>query len=394
MEVTNMSIQTIRLAQSCALEARLAAEEFHAAVAQPNMELVIFFCSSEYDLDVLAEEINRLFAGVQVVGCTTAGEIGPAGYRTHSLSGASFPAGSCVAVSGLLDCLSRFNIARGHDFAQTLLQRLESKVSAANSGNTFAFMLIDGMSIREEPVTHALQYALGKIPLFGGSAGDDMKFAKAHVFSDGRFHSDSTVLILINTSLPFKIFKTQHFVSTDERLVVTEADPARRIVHEINGLSAAAEYARLVGVDVHELNSMSFAVSPVVVMIDGTDYVRSIQKANDDGNLAFYCAIEEGLVLRVAHGVDLVNNLEQTFDKIREEIGPPQLVFGCDCILRNLEISQNGLKDRVGEIFMRNNTIGFCSYGEQFRGVHVNQTLTGCAIGAAPESADTGVRDD
>ena len=43
---------------------------------------------------------------------------------------------------------------------------------------------------------------------------------------------------------------------------------------------------------------------------------------------------------------------------------------------------------------MRNNTIGFSSYGEQFRGVHVNQTLTGCAIGAAPESADTGVRDD
>jgi hypothetical protein len=394
MEVANMSIQTIRLAHSCALEARLAAEEFHAAVAQPNMELVIFFCSSEYDLNVLAEEINRLFAGVQVVGCTTAGEIGPAGYRTHSLSGASFPAGSCVAVNGLLDSLSQFDIARGHDFAQSLLQRLESKVSGASSDNTFAFMLIDGMSIREEPVTHALQYALGKIPLFGGSAGDDMKFTKTHVYSEGRFHSDSTVLVLINTSLPFKIFKTQHFVSTDERLVVTEADPARRIVHEINGLSAAAEYARLVGVDVHELNSMSFAVSPVVVMIDGTDYVRSIQKANDDGNLAFFCAIEEGLVLRVAHGVDLVNNLEQTFDKIREEIGPPQLVFGCDCILRNLEISQNGLKDRVGEIFMRNNTIGFCSYGEQFRGVHVNQTLTGCAIGAAPEAADTGARDD
>jgi hypothetical protein len=383
-----MSIQNIRMAQSCATEARQAVEEFHAAVAQPNMELVIFFCSSEYDLDVLAAEMNRIFAGIQVLGCTTAGEIGAAGYRTHSLSGACFPAGSCVAVSGLLDRLSQFDIARGHGFAQTLLQRLESRVSGASPYNTFAFMLIDGMSVREEPVTHALQYALGKIPLFGGSAGDDLKFAKTHVYSDGLFHSDSTVLILINTSLPFKIFKTQHFVSTDERerMVVTEADPARRIVNEINGLPAAAEYARLVGVDVHELNSMRFAASPVVVMIDGTDYVRSIQKANADGSLTFYCAIEEGLVLRAAHGVDLVNNLEQAFDKIREEIGPPQLVFGCDCILRNLEISQNGLKDRVGEIFRRNNTIGFSSYGEQYHGIHVNQTLTAIAIGTAPES--------
>jgi hypothetical protein len=349
------------------------------------MELVIFFCSSEYDLDVLAAEICRLFAGVQVVGCTTAGEIGPTGYQQHSLSGASFPAGSCVAVSGLLDRLGQFDIARGYDFAQTLLQRLESKAPDASQDNSFAFMLIDGLSIREEMVAHALQYGLGKIPLFGGSAGDDLKFEKTRVYSDGNFHSDSAALILINTTLPFKIFKTQHFVSTDKRLVVTEADPAKRIVKEINGLPAAEEYARLVGVDMRDLNHMLFAALPVVVMIDGTDYVRSIQKANPDGSLTFFCAIEEGLVFRVAHGVDLVNNLEQTFDKIREEIGPPQLVIVCDCILRNLEVTQNDLKDLVGEVFRHNNTIGFSSYGEQYHGVHVNQTLTGIAIGAAPE---------
>ena len=387
-----MSVQHIRMAQSCAMETRQAVEEFHAAMAQPNMELVVFFCSSEYDLDVLAAEMNRLFAGIQVVGCTTAGEIGPAGYHQHSLSGASFPAGSCVAVSGRLDHLSQFDIARGHDFVQTLLQRLESRVPQAGPDNSFAFMLIDGLSLREEPVAHALQYALGKIPLIGGSAGDDQRFAKTFVYSDGRFHSDSAALILINTSLPFRVFKTQHFVPTDKRLVVTEADPAKRIVKEINGLPAAEEYARLVGIDVHELNPMRFAASPVVVMIGGTDYVRSIQKANADGSLTFFCAIEDGVVLRVAHGVDLVNNLEQTFDKIRAEIGQPQLVFGCDCILRNLEIIQNGLKDRVEEILQRNNTIGFSSYGEQFYGVHINQTLTGIAIGTAPEPIRT-VRD-
>lgn len=381
-----MSVQHVRMAQSCATEAHQAVQEFHAKVAQPDSELVVFFCSSEYDLDVLAAEMCRLFAEIQVVGCTTAGEIGPAGYHRHSLSGVSFPAGSCTAVSGMLDGLSEFAIARGHDFAQVLLQRLESKAPEADSDNSFALLLIDGLSIREEPVAHALQHALGKIMLVGGSAGDDLKFAKTCVYINGHFHSDCAALILISTSLPFKIFKTQHFIPTDERLVVTEADPARRIVKEINGLPAAAEYARLVGVDVHDLNAIRFAASPVVVMIDGTDYVRSIQKANADGSLTFLCAIEEGLVLRVAHGVALVNNLEQAFDKIRAEIGPPQLVFGCDCILRNLEVSQNGLKDRVGEIFRRNNTIGFSSYGEQFHGIHVNQTLTGVAIGVAPES--------
>lgn len=376
-----MNNQTIRTAQSCATDARLAVQEFHAAVAQADMSLVIFFCSSAYDLNVLATEMSRLFPGIQVVGCTTAGEFGPAGYRTHSLSGASFEAGCCVAVSGLLDNLSQFDISRGNHFGQTLLQQLESKAPQADAKNSFALLLIDGLSIREEPVTHALQHTLGDLTLFGGSAGDDLKFSKTSVYLGGRFYSDSAVLVLIHTSLPFKIFKTQHFVATEKRLVVTEADPVRRVVKEINGLPAAEEYARLSGVEVAELNSLHFADSPVVVMIDGTDYVRSIQKVNPDGSLTFFCAIEEGLVLRVAHGVDIVKNLQQTFDKLHEEIGSPQLVLGFDCILRNLEATRGGLKEVIGEIFKRNNAIGFSSYGEQFHAVHVNQTLTGIAIG-------------
>ncbi|TAN66506.1 MAG: FIST domain containing protein [Methylobacter sp.] len=373
----------IRMFQSRATDAKLAAQEFYAAVAQQDMALVVFFCSSEYDLDLLAEEMQRLFAGVQVIGCTTAGEIGPAGYCQHSLSGVSFPKASCVAVSGLLNQLSEFDITKGHDFAQNLLQRLESKAPNASPEHSFALLLIDGMSGREERVAHALQYALGKITLFGGSAGDDQKFAKTYVYSNGGFHTDSAALVLVNTSLPFKIFKTHHFVSTDERFVVTEADPVKRIVKEINGLPAATEYARLVGVDVTEFNAKDFAFPSVVVKIGGTDYVRSIQKANTDGSLTFYCAIETGLVLRVAHGVNLVDNLEQTFDAVRAKIGPTQLVLGCDCILRNLEVAKNGLTGRVMEIFRRNNTIGFSSYGEQFRGIHNNQTFTGCAFGSA-----------
>jgi len=379
--------------QSRATDAKLAVQEFHTAVAQQDMALVVFFCSSEYALDLLAAEMQRLFAGVQVIGCTTAGEIGPAGYCQHSLSGVSFPEASCVAVSGLLDQLSEFDITKGHDFAQSLLQRLESKASNSSPDHSFALLLIDGMSGREERVAHALQYTLGKITLFGGSAGGDQKFAKTYVYSNGNFHTDSAALVLVNTALPFKIFKTHHFVSTDERFVVTEADPAKRIVKEINGLPAATEYARLVGVAINEFNSKDFAFPSVVVKIGGTDYVRSIQKANADGSLTFYCAIETGLVLRVAHGVNLVANLEQTFDAIRTEIGSTQLVLGCDCILRNLEVSKNGLKDHVMEIFQRNNTIGFSSYGEQFRGIHNNQTFTGCAFGSA-SGIETEMHDD
>ena len=45
-------------AQSRAIEALQAVREFHAEVVQPDKALVVFFCSSDYDLELLASEIN------------------------------------------------------------------------------------------------------------------------------------------------------------------------------------------------------------------------------------------------------------------------------------------------------------------------------------------------
>lgn len=370
-----------RRAHSRASEARQAAREFHAGVIQPDMALVIFFCSSAYDLAALADELKCLFGEVPLVGCTTAGEIGPGGYCGHSLSGVSFSSTVCVAAVDRYPQLQNFNMAQGQAFAKGLVERLGGLSPAVSSANTFALLLIDGLSVREEPVVYTLQSVLGNIPLCGGSAGDDLKFVSTWIFHDGAFHNDSALLVLISTPLPFRIFKTQHFISENERLVVTEADATHRIVKEINGLPAAGEYARVLGVAVEDLTPERFAETPIVVVIDGTDYVRSIQKANPDGSLTFYCAIEEGLVLRVARGVDILANLQQAFEHVQEEIGPLQLCIGCDCILRNLELVRKQLTEKTGELFDRHNTIGFSTYGEQYGGVHVNQTFTGIAIG-------------
>ena len=43
-----------------------------------------------------------------------------------------------------------------------------------------------------------------------------------------------------------------------------------------------------------------------MVRLGGAEYVRSIQKANPDGSLSFYCAIDEGLVLTLSEGRDLL----------------------------------------------------------------------------------------
>ena len=376
----------VRRGHSRAWAAVAAVRELHAAIVQPNMALAVFFCSGEYDLDLLAAEMAAAFGATPVVGCTTAGEFGPAGYLEHSLSGFSLSADAFVAVSGCLDDLQHFEFSRGQRFIEERLRELAVRAPHANADNSFALQLIDGLSVREEPVTRAFQQILGAIPLVGGSAGDGLRFERTRVYCSGQFRADSAVLVVVTTPQPIKPFMTQHFAATARRVVVTAADVGQRIVCEIDGRPAAVAYADLVGVATDNLDPQRFAASPMVVVIGGVSYVRSISKALPDGSLKFFCAIDEGMVLRIADATDLVANLEQALAAVHGEIGEPQLIIGCDCILRRLEIIQSGAVDRVADLLTRNHAVGFATYGEQYRGVHVNQTFTGIAIGGAPEA--------
>jgi hypothetical protein len=373
----------IRIAQSVASTATLAVEELYAGLTQPDMTLLIFFCAPSYDLDLLAREIQCKFSGALIIGCTTAGEIGPYGYVENSLVGVSFSNKICQAVAMPLPDLQEFTPSNAYQCVQQLMHNLENKPLATPLHNSVGLLLIDGLSMREEAVTHMLQNVLGKIPLIGGSAGDGFRFKTTHVYCNDQFYKNSAVLLLLNTSLPFSLVKTQHFVPTSERMVVTAADEAHRVIYEINGRPASEEYARLAGVTVDALNPTLFAISPLVVVIDNQYYVRSIKSVYPGKGLCFYCAIEEGLVLRMVKGVDLLNNLELSFESVRNQIGPLELVLAFDCLLRKVEVTAQGAHQRLNQLLNENHVVGFNTYGEQYCGVHVNQTFIALAIGSA-----------
>jgi hypothetical protein len=390
MQMPEKDSLNIRKGVSESPDPAIAAEELHRQISQQGMSWGIFYCSSDYDLDVLGRELKQRFGDVDLIGCTTAGEITPQGYLDGSLTGVSIACDDFRVVSRHIKDLSDFEMAAGEQVSRSLVAEMEGQGEQPTGQNSFGFLLIDGLSMREEAVVGTLYKGLGGIQLVGGSAGDGLRFDKTFVYYHGEFHSDSAILTLIQTSLPFSVFKTEHFESASEKMVVTEADPSRRIVTEINGESAGHEYARILGMEVNELTPMIFSSHPVVVHLGGKIYVRSIQKVNADGSLTFFCAIDEGIVLTVARGLDLVQNLRQAFNDVKAQIGSPQIVFGCDCILRNLELDEKRLKRKVSKIMADNNVIGFATYGEQFNAMHVNQTFTAAAIGLGSHEGGSG----
>jgi hypothetical protein len=359
-----------------------AARELHAALDQPDIKFALFYCPADADLPTLAAELHKLFKDTNLIGCTTAGEITPLGYLKGTLTGVSIASPTMDVATQLIQ-LDGFDSHAAGAGVSALLQGLGTRNGLPVSAtDTFAFLLIDGLSMQEEQVVSCIHQNLRGIEMIGGSAADDVRFKATYLYHQGQFHRDCALLSVVRTDQPFMAFRTQHFVQSQQRMVVTKADPARRIVYAINGLPAAREFARLVNVPIDELSALVFATHPVVVRVGGQYFVRSIAKMNDDESLSFFCAIDEGIVLTIAQGVDMVENLKQAFDQVRSTMGVPQLVLGCDCILRRLETERSGIKEQIGQIFMDNNVIGFATYGEQFNAMHVNQTFTGIAIGS------------
>jgi hypothetical protein len=365
-----------------------AVRELAEQLRASETSTVVFFCSALYDLEILGKELGRRFAGAQLVGCSTAGEISTEGYEQRSLVGMSFASDDYVTVADHIEDLSVTSLVRVCDMVQSLLLRLRLRAPASNAANTFAMLLIDGMSGIEEPVLGAINRELADIPLVGGSAGDNMRFRETVIFHDGEFRAGSAVLLLVHTWLPFEVFKTQHFVGSSTKMVVTEADPTRRTVSEINAEPASQEYARLTGVEIGGgLEPIALATHPLLVRVGGDDYARSIQKVNDDGSMTFYCAIDEGIVLTAGSGENIVADLTRLFARITDKVGAPEAILGFDCIFRRLELQERKLERTVSSLLAANKVIGFSTYGEQFNAMHLNQTFSGVAFGRGEDRA-------
>jgi hypothetical protein len=150
-------------------------------------------------------------------------------------------------------------------------------------------------------------------------------------------------------------------------------------VKTINAEPAAREYARLVGKDPEQLDKFTFAAHPVVVRIGNTHHVRAIQQINDAGEIVFFSAIDEGMVLAVATPRNMAEHLAEKLEALADDSMPTD-IFCCDCVLRRIEAEQCQLIRPMSDILKRHNVIGFSTYGEQIGALHVNQTMSGVAF--------------
>ncbi|MFK8000346.1 MAG: FIST N-terminal domain-containing protein [Polyangiales bacterium] len=338
-------------------------------------DLLLIFVSPTYDLNELGPILELAFPGTVVVGCTSSGLLSRLGYQPRGMTAIAFH-GTLEVCHFLIEPLDKI-----YDNMKHLTESVvDFRADSATDHHTFGFLMADGLSMAEEELAASLQAAVPTIPIIGGSAGDDLEFDQTHVLVDGRFRTNTAVLIIVTLPVPFELLSISHHRPTETRMVITAASPDERLVTEINGRPAAEVYAEIVGVPIGELGPETFSRHPVMLQIRDEHYIRSIQKLEPGGGMRFFCAVEKGLVLRLAEPSRVMESLQTSFDECATSLGEPDVVIGCDCILRRLELEALGLADEVGGFMASQKVVGFSTYGEQLRGVHVNQTFVGLAL--------------
>ncbi|WP_207900497.1 FIST N-terminal domain-containing protein [Shinella sp. JR1-6] len=357
--------------ESCPV-ARLA-----AGLGPGPFALVLLFVSPEADVAAVVSESSRAWPGARIAGCTTAGEISGAGYEEESIVAVGFRANHFAAETFLIQNLSTL---AADTLSNTLLHIRQTLArDHGHLAQEFALLLVDGLSAREDELASALAAATGAMPLIGGSAGDGVHFRETLVFEGERLLPNAAVISVIRGDCPLRPFKMDHIKPTERRMVVTEANPAARIVRCINGEPAVREYARLIGMEPESVNTLTFAIHPLTVRMGDRHHVRAIQRVLPSGELLFFSAIDEGMVLTIAEPHDLVGHLSTELQALKDP-ADPVAVLAFDCILRRIEAQERQMTGPVSELLRQHGVIGFSTYGEQIGPMHINHTMTGFAF--------------
>jgi len=348
-----------------------------AAQLGRDLAQVFVFVDAAAAFDRIIAEAQAVFAPAPVVACTTAGEIAETGYTEGVIVAAALPAAHFATQPLLVTDLDRPDASEF--VGEVIRTRMALEARAPQFPHAFAFVVVDGLSRCEDRLMATLASGMSSVPVFGGSAGDGVRFDRTRVALDGVSHRNAAVVSFVRTACPVRVFSLDHLEPGDVRMVVTRADPANRIVNEINARPAAREYARILGKNPDYLSQFTFAAHPLVVRVGGRHHVRAIQRVTEGGALVFFSAIDEGLVLTLAKVGDIAGHLEQALDELAAD-GPIDTILACDCILRRIEATQKQAARRVSDLLSAHNVVGFNTYGEQVGAKHVNHTMTGVAI--------------
>jgi hypothetical protein len=215
----------------------------------------ILFAALDFDHALILEQIQKAFPGIELVGCTTNGEMSSVlGFREDSLILMVFCSDQIIIRAGLGRKLSQnINAAVQEAIATATAELLEPP--------QLCLTFPEGIGTDGFSIIQALQHNLGmKVPIFGGTSADNLAIQQSYQFFQGEITSDAIPLLLFFGNIHYSHGTASGWKPIGKKSKVTEVDGC--IVYKIDGKSALEFYQQHLGKAgcIHEYISYPLAI--------------------------------------------------------------------------------------------------------------------------------------
>lgn len=330
----------------------------------PNANLVLVFGSRPTLLQSGSyfTSLQTLFPQAQIVICSTAGNIMQDRLTDDSITASAleFEATGIKAFEYEIKGLNAY-IAGAKIAASVPREGLNSLLVLLDAGNINAGYLLDGFNSVYE----------GKVPVYGGLAGDDSRFEQ-QVVGLNKLPESNKMVVIAFYGHQLKIShgsKGGWEVFGPER-IVTKSEAHR--VYEIDGKKLLSLYKDYLGEKAKELPSAALLYPICIKDVEtGELVVRSIQKLNEeDQSISFFSNVAEGSVIQL---------MKASFDKLidgagasaaeslRDGMNNPDFALLISCVGRRLVLgpkTEDEIYETIKVFGKETKTAGFYSYGE------------------------------
>jgi len=327
------------------------------------------FCAPSPKLRELVRGVASSVRQVNLVGCTTDGEISTTGLSTGS-----------VVLGGLVSDCVEFHLAHTGGL------RKDSEAAGKRLGKLlppsvrYVQVFSDGLTGNGCALLRGLTSVLGThVPIAGGTAGDAGAFRTTWQFVGADVRNDSAVAIG---------FSGDFSVGTGVRSGWSPIGIAKRVtkargnvVYELNGQPALEVYGRFLGKHADKLPAVGVEYPLGLVHRWGKTreeechVLRATMSVNRrNGSLVFAGDVPEGSMVRLTCGDDtsILEAAEQAAWAALAELGNsvPAMVFFYSCMARRIVLGRR-TREEIDRIRMAVGPelpiVGFYSYGEYCR---------------------------
>jgi hypothetical protein len=347
------------------------------------------FCSSQSGLQDLVKGVFESTAARCLVGCTTAGEISTAGFSKHT-----------AVLGGIVADQIEFEAARVTDLKKDSEAAGRKLAQALPPDVCYVQVFTDGLTGNGCAFLRGIQSVLSeKIPISGGTAGDDGRFIQTFQFHGDQVLTDAAVAIGFKGEFTVGTGVQSGWAPIGLAKKVTRA--SGNVLYELNGEPALNVLQRFLGKHAEKLPAVGVEYPlgfycPYGDNKDDTFFLlRATMSVNrEQGSVKFAGEIPEGAMIHLTCGdnASLLNATEKAARMACEDLGQatPAMVFFYSCMARNLLLGQRTKEEitRVKQTFKAHTPVlGFYSYGEFCQitssgpSVLHNETATVSAIG-------------